>query len=161
MSRIIYTNSDGTVSILQPILTEINPNTGNVFTIEEIAEKDVPVGISTYSIVEDSVIPTDRSFRDSWVGNGVGVSTATIVEDLTKAKEIHKANIRNARTPKLAELDVDFQKALETSADTSAIVAKKQTLRDAPAASGISTSASTADLKAQWDTTNLGTSPYN
>ena len=161
MSRIIYTNSDGTVAILQPILTEINPNTGNPFTIGEIAEKDVPVGISTYSIVEDSVIPTDRSFRDSWVGNGVGVSTTTIIEDLTKAKEIHKTNIRNARIPKLAELDVDFQKALETSADTSAIVAKKQTLRDAPAASGISTAASTDDLKAQWDTTNLGTSPYN
>ena len=88
MSRIIYTKSDGTVSILQPILTEINPNTGKAFTILEIAEKDVPVGISTYSIVEDSVIPTDRSFRDSWVGNGVGVSTATIVEDLTKAKEM-------------------------------------------------------------------------
>ena len=51
MSRIIYTKSDGTVSILQPILTEINPNTGKAFTILEIAEKDVPVGISTYSIV--------------------------------------------------------------------------------------------------------------
>ena len=124
MSRIIYTNSDGTVSILQPILTEINPNTGKPFTIEEIAEKDVPVGISTYSIVEDSVIPTDRSFRDSWVGNGVGVSTATIVEDLTKAKEIHKTNIRNARIPKLAELDVEFTKALETGASTTDIVAE-------------------------------------
>ena len=65
MSRIIYTNSDGTVSILQPILTEINPNTGNLFTIEEIAGKDVPDGTS-YEIVDDSVIPTDRSFRDAW-----------------------------------------------------------------------------------------------
>ena len=80
--------------------------------------------------------------------------------DMAKAKEIHKANIREARTPKLAELDVEFQKALETSSDTTAIVAKKQALRDAPAASGISTAASEADLKAQWDTTNLGTSPY-
>ena len=35
------------------------------------------------------------------------------------AKEIHKTNIRNARTPKLAELDIEFQKAQETSADTS------------------------------------------
>ena len=42
------------------------------------------------------------------------------------AKEIHKTNIRNARTPKLAELDIEFQKAQETSADTSSIVAKKQ-----------------------------------
>tara|TARA_B100001057_G_scaffold199602_1_gene200265 strand:- start:31 stop:516 length:486 start_codon:yes stop_codon:yes gene_type:complete len=161
MSRIIYTNSDGTVSILQPILTEINPNTGNAFTIGEIAEKDVPVGISTYSIVEDSVIPTDRSFRDSWVGNGVGVSTATIVEDLTKAKEIHKTNIRNARTPKLVALDIEYQRAIETSADTSAIVTKKQALRDAPATSGIATAANTVELKAQWDTSILGTSPYS
>mgnify|MGYP001496677628 FL=1 len=79
---------------------------------------------------------------------------------MTKAKEIHKTNIRTARVPKLAELDIEFQRALETSADTSTIVAKKQTLRDAPSASGISTAASESDLKAQWDTTNLGTSPY-
>ena len=83
-----------------------------------------------------------------------------ITTDMSVAKEIHKTNIRNARTPLLAGLDVEFQKALETSAHTSAIVTKKQALRDAPAASGISTAASEADLKAQWDTTNLGTSPY-
>ena len=80
--------------------------------------------------------------------------------DMAKAREIHKTHIREARTPKLAELDIEFQKALETSASTTDIVAKKQALRDAPAASGISTAASTDDLKAQWDTTNLGTSPY-
>ena len=80
--------------------------------------------------------------------------------DMAKAREIHKNKIREARTPLLEALDVEFQKALETSADTSAIVTKKQALRDAPAASGISTAASEADLKAQWDTTNLGTSPY-
>ena len=149
MSKIIFTNSKGIISVIHPISGDAND-----------AIKDVPVGISTYSIVEDSVIPTDRSFRDSWVGNGVGVSTATIVEDMTKAKEIHKTKIRTARVDKFDALDVEFQKALETSADTSTIVAKKQTLRDAPAASGISTAASEADLKAQWDTTNLGTSPY-
>ena len=83
-----------------------------------------------------------------------------ITTDMAKAKEIHKTNIRYARTPLLAALDIEFQKALETGADTSTIVAKKQALRDAPAASGIATAASTSDLKAQWDTTNLGTSPY-
>ena len=83
-----------------------------------------------------------------------------ITTDMAKAKEIHKTNIRDARTSKLKELDIEFQKALETSASTTDIVAKKQALRDAPAASGISTAASEADLKAQWDTTNLGTSPY-
>ena len=142
MSKIIYTNSDGTVSIINP--------TGDV----NDAIKDVPSGLS-YEIVEDSAIPTDRSFRNAWKQN-----SKTIETDITKAKEIHKTNIRTARVPKLAELDIEFQRALETSADTSTIIAKKQTLRDAPSASGISTAASEADLKAQWDTTNLGTSPY-
>ena len=80
---------------------------------------------------------------------------------MAKAKEIHKTNIRNARSPKLAELDVEFQKALETSSDTTAIVAKKQALRDAPAAAGISTAVTDTDLKAQWDTSILGDSPYS
>ena len=155
MSKIIYTNSDGTVSIVQPILTEINPNTGKPFTIEEIAEKDIEKGIS-YEIVDDSAIPTDRSFRDAWKQND-----KTIETDIDKAKEIHKTNIREARTSKLQELDIEFQKAQETSADTSDIVAKKQALRDAPAAAEISTAATETDLKAQWDTSILGDSPYS
>lgn len=80
---------------------------------------------------------------------------------MEKAKEIHKKNIRDARAPKLAALDVDFQRALETSSDTSLIVANKQALRDAPAAAGIATATTTDELKAQWDTTILGTSPYS
>ena len=81
--------------------------------------------------------------------------------DMAVAKEIHKTNIRNARTPKLAELDIEFQKALETGASTTDIVAKKQALRDAPAADNISSAATTDDLKSQWNTDILGTSPYN
>ena len=77
------------------------------------------------------------------------------------AKEIHKTNIRNARVDKLTALDIEFQKAQETSADTTTIVAKKQALRDAPAASGITTAANITELKAQWDESILGTSPYS
>ena len=81
--------------------------------------------------------------------------------DMAKAREIHKTNIRNARAPKLAELDVEFQKALETGASTTDIVAKKQALRDAPADSGITSAADTeAKLKAQWNKDILGDSPY-
>jgi|TARA_B000000532_G_C18798851_1_gene376045 hypothetical protein len=86
----------------------------------------------------------------------------TIIKtDMAKAKEIHKAKIRSAREPKLLALDVDFQKALETSSDTSAIISAKQALRDAPAAVGISTAVTETDLKAQWDSTILGDSPYS
>ena len=35
-----------------------------------------------------------------------------ITTDMAKAREVHKNNIRLARTPKLAELDVEFSKAL-------------------------------------------------
>ena len=81
--------------------------------------------------------------------------------DMAKAREIHKTNIRAARAPKLAELDVEFQKALETGASTTDIVAKKQALRDAPADSEITSAADTDALKAQWKTDILGTSPYS
>ena len=81
--------------------------------------------------------------------------------DMAKAREIHKLKIRTARTPLLAALDVEFQKAQETSADTSAIVAKKQALRDAPADSGIAAASDATALKAQWKTDILGTSPYS
>jgi len=81
--------------------------------------------------------------------------------DMAKAKEIHKNKIRQARTSKLAELDIEFQKAQETSADTSAIVAKKQALRDAPADSAIESATDAAGLKAQWKTDILGDSPYS
>ena len=161
MSKVIFTQSNGTISVMTPVLTEINPATGVEFTIQEIIEKDlIPTGITTYSIVDDSIIPTDRSFRNAWVGNGVGLSTATVVEDMVKAKEIHKTNIRLVRTEKFKELDIEYQRATETSSDTSTIVAKKQALRDAPAAAGITTAVSTTELKQQWDTDILGTSPY-
>ena len=81
--------------------------------------------------------------------------------DMAKAREIHKSNIRAVRTEKLAELDIEFQRALESSADTSAIVAKKQALRDAPADSAIDSASDTDALKAQWNTSILGTSPYS
>tara|TARA_R100001163_G_C5057578_1_gene194088 strand:- start:1023 stop:1253 length:231 start_codon:yes stop_codon:yes gene_type:complete len=56
---------DGMLVVITPILTEINPETGNPYTIQEIAAKDVPTG-AKYKVVEDSVVPEDRSFRDAW-----------------------------------------------------------------------------------------------
>ena len=81
--------------------------------------------------------------------------------DMAKAREIHKTNIRNARAPKLAELDIEFQKALETSSSTTNIVSKKQALRDAPADSAIASASNETELKAQWNISILGDSPYS
>ena len=79
--------------------------------------------------------------------------------DMAKAKEIHKNKIREARTDKFNELDVEFTKALENGSDTTEIKNKKQALRDAPAASAIDDATNVTELKAQWDTSILGDKP--
>ena len=84
----------------------------------------------------------------------------SITINMTKAKEIHRKHVREARTPLLASLDTDFQRALETSSDTAAIVSKKQALRDAPANAAIDAAKTHDELKAAWDTAVLGKTPY-
>ena len=146
--RILYTEDDG-------FLVLVIPSNNCGLTVEQIQAKDIPSGKTSY-IINTSDCLTDRSFRDAWYYDpavGMGIS-------MTKAKVVHQNNIRTARKAKLAELDIEFQRALETSANTSTIVAKKQALRDAPVATGIATAVNPQDLKAQWDTSILGTSPY-
>ena len=53
-----------------------------------------------------------------------------IIVDINKAKDITKDRLRAKRKPLLEAQDVAFQRALESGADTSAIVAEKQRLRD-------------------------------
>jgi hypothetical protein len=55
--RIIFINEDNTIGIIIPADCDL--------TIEEIAAKDVPTGL-TYHIVDKSEIPTDRTFREAW-----------------------------------------------------------------------------------------------
>jgi hypothetical protein len=53
-----------------------------------------------------------------------------ITVNLDKAKDITKEKLRIERAPLLQAQDVAFQRALESGADTTAIVAEKQRLRD-------------------------------
>ena len=102
-------------------------------------------------------IPSDRHFRNAW-----SLSGTTITEDMTAAKVIFKDKIRAVRKALLEEQDTLFMKALEDddSSAQSTIKTKKKALRDAPAASAITNADTITKLKAAWDTTNLGTSPY-
>ena len=105
----------------------------------------------------DATIPSDRHFRSAWTLSG-----KTITEDLATAKNIFKDKIREARKPLLDAEDVVYMKALEAgdSSAQSASVAKKKALRDAPAAKAITDADTIAKLKAAWDTSVLGDSPY-
>ena len=81
---------------------------------------------------------------------------------MTVAKTIFKDKIREVRQPLLEAEDVVYMKALEASDSSaqSASVTKKTNLRNAPAAQAITDADTIAKLKAAWDTTLLGTSPY-
>jgi len=55
--KIIYQTDDG-IAVITPA-----PNCS--LTDAETAAKDVPTG-SAYKIVEDSYVPSDRTFRNAW-----------------------------------------------------------------------------------------------
>jgi len=104
-----------------------------------------------------ATVPSDRHFRGAW-----SLSGSVISEDMDAAKEIFKDKIREVRAPLLEAEDVTYMKALEAgdSDAQAASVTAKNALRDAPAASAITNAADIAALKAAWDTSVLGDSPY-
>lgn len=73
-----------------------------------------------------------------------------ITIDINKAKKVWKDKIRVKRTNALAKLDIDYMRANESGADTTSIVADKQTLRDLP--SQVDTATTVDEIKAVWNT---------
>jgi len=113
---IIFTNDNGGVSVCIP--------TGEI-SIQDVQTKDTPKGSL---IVNTSDLPRDNDFFDAWeLADGV------VTVSLAKAKDITKKRLRAEREPLLAAQDVAFQRAQEANADTTAIVAEKNRLRDVTA----------------------------
>ena len=111
---IIYTNENGNVSVTF--------SSGEI-SIEAVLAKDCP---SHAIIVDRSELPNEHNeFFNAWELNAGKVTV-----NHTKAQGITKDRLRADRTPLLVAQDVAFQRALESGADTSAIVAEKQRLRD-------------------------------
>ena len=123
------------------------------------------MAVTTYIVDKDgnqidastATVPSDRHFRGAW-----SLSGSVISEDMDAAKVIFKDKIREVRAPLLDAEDVVYMKALEAgdSDAQAASVTKKNALRDAPAASAITNADTIAKLKAAWDTSVLGDSPY-
>jgi hypothetical protein len=112
---IIFTNDNGGVATCIP--------TGEI-SIEAVLAKDVPEGRGA-RIVNVSDLPRDNDFYDAWEMDATSVTV-----NKAKAVEITKKRLRAEREPLLAAQDVAFQRALESGADTTTIVAEKQRLRD-------------------------------
>ena len=118
MTRIIYTNNDGGISVIIPT---------SELSIEEVAAKDVPNGVA-FGIVEDSAIPSDRFFRGAWIANGAAVDI-----DLPKAQEIGHAIRRIKRAEEFAPYDEVIAKQIPGNDLAEAEVAR-QAIRDKYAA---------------------------
>ena len=131
--RIIYQNAEGGVSVIIP--------TGEL-PIEEVANKDVPVGVS-YEIVDSSAIPSDRTFRGAWVANGTAVDV-----DLNKAKAIAHDKRRAARDEEFEPHDEVIMKQIPGNDATIAEVARQE-IRDRYAVmqSAIDAATSAGELK--------------
>ena len=104
----------------------------------------IKIGASTYDSA-DYEIPAERTFREGWEAN---LDTGVISVNMDKAKDIWRDKIRQARVEPLAALDTAYMKALETSSDTTQIIADKQALRDAPSLSSINEATTTDQLVA-------------
>jgi hypothetical protein len=113
---IIFTNDNGGVSTCIP--------TGEI-SIDAVMTKDVPAGRGA-RIVNLTDLPNQHNdFYDAWEMDATSVTV-----NLAKAKELTKKRLRAERAPLLEAQDVAFQRALESGADTTAIVAEKNRLRD-------------------------------
>jgi len=116
MNVIIYTNDIGGVSVCIP--------TGEL-PIEQVQAKDIPTDVQSFIVYANTLPEADNDFFDAWEQtNGI------VTVNVTKARKITKDRLRAERAPLLSAQDVAFQRALETGADTSDIVAEKQRLRD-------------------------------
>jgi hypothetical protein len=116
MQVIIFQNEQGGVATCIP--------TGEL-SIDAVMEKDVPKGRGA-RIVNIADLPNQyNDFYDAWEMDATSVKV-----NKAKAVELTKKRLRMEREPLLAKQDVAFQRALESGADTSAIVAEKQRLRD-------------------------------
>jgi hypothetical protein len=58
--RIIYPTDEGGVAVIVPSDEYLADH-----TIEELAAKDVPAG-KAYQIIDESDVPSDRTFRNAW-----------------------------------------------------------------------------------------------
>lgn len=124
--RIVYTRPDGGVSVVHPI--------GDI----QKSLLRLPKYAINPQIVNDSVVPKDRTFRDGWKQSGNSVT-----HDMNKCREIHRERMRVARKPLLAALDIQQLRGID-------VEAQKQSLRDVTADPAIESARTPEELKAVW-----------
>ena len=111
--KIIYTTAEGGVAVVHP--------TGEVADLNVLARQVVPAGLA-YQIVEESAIPTDRTFRAAWVQDAPG----HVGEDLAKAKEVGHEIRRAKRNEEFAPHDEVIAKQIPGASAEEAEAAREE-----------------------------------
>lgn len=142
MKKIIYTRPDGGISVVHPVINtapELEPITEA--EAEERAWNKLPSDAINPRFVNETEIPSDRTFRNAWKSD--------LTVDMPKAREIHKNRLREMRAPLLAALDTQYMRADEAGdvATKAAVAAKKQALRDVTAVPAIDAATTPEELK--------------
>ena len=146
MKRILFTRPDGGLSVVIPVINTLGEAEG--FTEADALERalaKLPADALNVRVVDETDIPTDRTYRNAWMDAGSG----SVTHDMTKAREIHKNKLRELRAPKLAALDVDYIRADEAgnAALKTQIAQQKQALRDVTADPAIAAAQTVDELK--------------
>lgn len=130
MYRLIYTDEDGVLCVVLPEKKErielvMGPMTDEEYR-QHVIDRSIPPG-HTHRVIEVSVLPPDRLFRNAWEDSQPGNQIDICCQ---KAKEIALVNLRYARDKKLEFLDRKFMIAFERGTDLEVIKTRKQDLRD-------------------------------
>ena len=101
MRKIIFTNTDGGLSVVQPVCNTVGETLTTNAEIEQRAWDKLPVDAINPVFVDESSIPTDRTFRNAWEHGG-----NSVIQNITKAKIIAHDKRRQARSAEFAPLDI-------------------------------------------------------
>ena len=147
--RIVFINPDTNIlNVVSPVYQSIEQ--GFYADEEELlaacVERNVPAGVA-YRIIEASVVPTHRLFRNAWSDDGDDVFV-----DMAEARGIHMDDIRIDRDKALLELDITFMRAVEDgdTDEQDAASTAKQALRDIPETFDLSSASTPEQLTVLW-----------
>lgn len=145
MKKIIYTRPDGGLSVVHPAPQARLEGESEDGFLQRVLAKDVPSDAINVQIVEEEIVPADRTFRNAWEADGSKISV-----NMPKARELHRAKFRLLRKPKLEALDLAYMRADELG-DTAAkaqVVSQKQALRDVTELPELEKASTPEELKA-------------